>query len=335
MTSGAGRSELPPPGAIAWLEVSGDSADPASGRTRTGPLGMQISPLPHGRNHYWFKGARLRGTRCMWSASTVCGAELYRPARRVVRSAELPVQLLVRAQCDGTVFDPAGEPTRGTLQLVEPGHELREQFRANSHLFTLTVHVSGLGVEPAAVAEMMGQRYPITALQAQLLRSTTDLLRVGSHELSSANTLVGVDRYLAALAGLLLRTAVPEPTPYAEQLESVRERTDAIILDQFADPLLTPSRLAGQLRISLRQLYRAFDGTESPAARIRHCRLNRAAEMLAERSIQAQVERVAQDCGFTSSEYFSRAFRREFGMSPRAYRSAHRSGSPRDRVVDE
>jgi AraC-like DNA-binding protein len=52
--------------------------------------------------------------------------------------------------------------------------------------------------------------------------------------------------------------------------------------------------------------------------------------MLAARSPQPQVERVAQECGFASAEYFSRAFRREFGISPRAYRSAHREqSSPR------
>ena len=45
-------------------------------------------------------------------------------------------------------------------------------------------------------------------------------------------------------------------------------RTDAIIYEQAADPNLTPATIAAQLNISLRQLYRAFNGTESPAARI-------------------------------------------------------------------
>jgi AraC-like DNA-binding protein len=326
MTGSIVRGELPPPGAIAWLEVSPELADSRQQRARTGPIGLQIAPLPNGRGSYWFKGARLRGTRCMWSASTVRGAELYRPPRRLPPSSELPVQLLARVDCEGSVFEPVGEHAGGVLRVVEPGQELREQFRANTHLFTLTVHASGVGVDPVTVAEMTGRRYPLSSLQVQLLRSATDLLRVRPAEFGSPNTLVGIDRYLAALAGLLLRTAVPEPGADAAQLESVRQRTDAIILDQFADPMLSPSRIAEQLSISLRQLYRAFDGTQSPAARIRRCRLNRAAEMLAERSIQAQVERIAQDCGFTSAEYFSRAFRREFGVSPRAYRSARRNG---------
>jgi AraC-like DNA-binding protein len=87
---------------------------------------------------------------------------------------------------------------------------------------------------------------------------------------------------------------------------------------------LTPATIAGQLNVSLRQLYRAFDGSESPAALIRRRRLERAAELLAARRAIVNVESVAQECGFASAEYFSRAFRREFGLSPRAYRSAHR-----------
>src|SRR5213592_3747818 len=81
MVEGPGRFDVPPPGAVAWLDVSSDNPDTWTGRLRTGPLGMQISPLRTGRAPYFFKGARLRGTRCIWSASTLSGAELYRPAR--------------------------------------------------------------------------------------------------------------------------------------------------------------------------------------------------------------------------------------------------------------
>src|SRR5690348_12080392 len=77
----APRFDIPPPGGVAWLEVSAEDSNGATGRARTGPLGLQISPLAQSRAPYFFKGARLRGTRCVWSASTVSGAELLRPAR--------------------------------------------------------------------------------------------------------------------------------------------------------------------------------------------------------------------------------------------------------------
>jgi AraC-like DNA-binding protein len=318
------RLEMPPPGGVAWLDVSAETADSWPGRVRTGPLGLQIAALAGARAPYFFKGARLRGTRCIWSASTVSGAELSRRVRPPGSTPDSAVHILVRADCAGSVFDPVGQVTRGTLRVLDPGHEIREQFVGNTHLFTLNVQRGTIGVEPATMAEMLDQSYDLTPFQAQLLRSAVGLLLSGADELGSSASLVGVDRYLGALAGLLLRTAVRRPGADLELMESIRGRTDTIIFEQAADPLLSPATIAAQINISLRQLYRAFSGTESPAARIRRRRLEHAAELLAARSAPSQVDKIAQECGFISAEYFSRAFRREFGLSPRAYRSAHR-----------
>jgi AraC-like DNA-binding protein len=265
----------------------------------------------------------------------VSGAELSRRAHPAA-ATDQTVHILVRADCAGSVFDPVGQMTRGTLRVISPADEVRELFVGNTHLFTLNVQRATVGVETATLAEMIGQSYDLTPLQAQLLRSAAGLLLTGSDELSTATSLVGVDRYLGAMAGLLLRTSVRSRGNDLEQMESIRARTDTIIFEQAADPLLSPVTIAAQLNISLRQLYRAFSGTESPAARIRRRRLEHAAELLARRAAPSQVERIAQECGFVSAEYFSRAFRREFGLSPRAYRSAHRdrAGAVRASGVD-
>jgi AraC-like DNA-binding protein len=329
MVEAPGRFDLPPPGAVAWLDVSSDNPDTWTGRLRTGPLGLQISPLRHGRAPYFFKGARLRGTRCVWSASTLSGAELYRPARPGGSgSFEGGVHLLARAEGGGSVFDPVGQAA-GILRVFDPADEIAEQFAANSHLYTLNIPLAAIGIDASSIREMRERAYELTPFQSQLLRAAVGLLLVGGDELKASSSLIGVDRYLAALAALLLRTAVRKPGPELAQAEQVRMRTDAIIYEQATDPSLTPATIATQLNISLRQLYRAFNGTESPAARIRRRRLERAAEILAARSGPGHVERVATECGFASAEYFSRAFRREFGLSPRAYRSAHRDSASR------
>ncbi|HJQ44024.1 MAG TPA: helix-turn-helix domain-containing protein [Jatrophihabitantaceae bacterium] len=328
MTDATPRIELPPPGTVAWLSVSAEDSNGATGLVRTGPLGLQIAPLPQSRAPYFFKGARLRGTRSVWSAATVSGAVL----RRVGRGGITPVldgavHILARVEAPGSVFDPGIRGTRGVMRLTEPGDDLNEQLVSNTHLFTLNVHQAGVGIEPSTLSEMTGRTFEITQFQEGLLRSAVGLLTCGAEELITPASLVGIDRYLCALAGLLLRTAVAKPSGEPEQLESVRAKTDAIIFEQAADPQLSPATIAAQLNISLRQLYRAFNQTESPAARIRRRRLERAAELLSARSPQPQVEKVAQECGFASAEYFSRAFRREFGISPRAYRSAHRDAA--------
>lgn len=324
MTEDVHRFEIPPPGGVAWLDVSTEDSNGTLGRTRTGPLGLQITPLTQSRAPYFFKGARLRGTRCIWSASTVSGAELYRPPRSAAQHAEGYVSVLARSDCPGSVFDPLGTSLQGALRVIDPAEAIVEQFVANAHLYTLNVPQAAIGIEPGRLAEMFDRSFELTPFQSQLLRSAVSLLLVGVDELSSSASLVGVDRYLASLTGLLLRTAVRKPAADLEQIASVRARTDAIIYEQAADPLLTPATIAAQLNISLRQLYRAFSGTDSPAARIRSRRLERAAELLSARTVQPHVDKVAQQCGFVSAEYFSRAFRREFGLSPRAYRAAHK-----------
>ncbi|SHG53354.1 AraC-type DNA-binding protein [Jatrophihabitans endophyticus] len=327
MAESPGRYDVPPPGAIAWLDVSAENPDTWSGRLRTGPLGLQIAPMRNARAAYFFKGARLRGTRCVWSASTVSSTELYRPARAAVPAPfDSNVQLLARIDAEGSVFDPAG-PAPAALRVHDPADEITEQFAGNGHLFTLSVPHAVIGLEAPAIKAMADRTYGLSPFQQQLLRSAAGLLVAGGEEFESAASLVGVDRYLAGLAGLLLRTAVSRPGPDLAHVESIRLRTDAIIFEQAADPELTPAIIAAQLNISLRQLYRAFTGTESPASRIRRRRLERAAEILAARSGPGHVERVAVECGFASAEYFSRAFRREFGLSPRAYRSAHRDSA--------
>ena len=310
MVEGAARFDLPPPGAVARLDVSADNPDTFTRRLRTGPLGMQISPLRTGRAPYFFKGARLRGLRCIWSASTLSGAELYRPPRLPIPAAfESGVHLFARAEGGGSVFDPVGVAS-GVLRVYDPADEIADQFTSNSHLYTLTIPLAAIGIDAATIQEMRDRTYDLTPLQAQLLRSAVGLLLVGADELNTSSSLVGVDRYLASLAALLLRTAVRRPGPELVQAEQVRLRTDAIIYEQAADPDLTPASIAAQLNISLRQLYRAFNGTESPAARIRRRRLERAAEILAARSGPGHVEEIALECGFASAEYFSRAFRR-------------------------
>ena len=59
---------------------------------------------------------------------------------------------------------------------------------------------------------------------------------------------------------------------------------------------------------------------QSPAAYIMTCRLLHANDLL--RYSQKNVTQIAISLGFSSSQHFSTAFKRQFGKSPRAYRQA-------------
>lgn len=248
-------------------------------------------------------------------------------------SSDGVVHLLARIDADGSVFDQRG-PSAGTLRVYDPFDEIREQFVANTHVFTLHVPLAAVGLEPAGVRAMRKRAYELSPFQTQLLRGALGLLLAHREELRPESNLGGVDHYLTSLAALLLATTVNRSGPQLAQKEQLRARSEAIIDVRATDPDLTPAHIAAQLNISVRQLYRAFSGRESPAARIRRRRLERAAEILLASSGPGQVERVALECGFTSAEYFSRAFRREFGVSPRAYRRSHRHETVHSLVQD-
>jgi AraC-like DNA-binding protein/effector-binding domain-containing protein len=81
------------------------------------------------------------------------------------------------------------------------------------------------------------------------------------------------------------------------------------------------SILAKHVRLSPFQLHRMFLATagETPKQFGLRLRLSRAAALLL--TERQAVLNIALSCGFRSHEVFTRAFRRRFGMTPRAYRA--------------
>ncbi|PAY08746.1 hypothetical protein CK489_12045 [Bradyrhizobium sp. UFLA03-84] len=110
-------------------------------------------------------------------------------------------------------------------------------------------------------------------------------------------------------------------------IESVLfERARLYIETHLGDFDLTPDRIAQQLRISRSALYRAFESVGGVAGYILRKRLRAAhAELVA--STDRQVQEIAYRHGFKLASDFTRAFRREFGVSPREMRERARRRS--------
>jgi AraC-like DNA-binding protein/quercetin dioxygenase-like cupin family protein len=103
---------------------------------------------------------------------------------------------------------------------------------------------------------------------------------------------------------------------------ALRVQINAFVEEHLADPAMTPQAIADAHHISLRHLQQllAADGT-SPAAWIRHRRLERCRLDLANPRLQARpVQAIAARWGFTDPANFSRLFRAAYGIPPRDYR---------------
>ena len=79
------------------------------------------------------------------------------------------------------------------------------------------------------------------------------------------------------------------------------------------------SRIAAMAPSTLLPVFKKVTGY-SPIDYLLHVRLSKAAEMLLKS--ESPISEIAQDCGFSDSNYFSRQFKKSYGLSPREYRNS-------------
>ena len=91
---------------------------------------------------------------------------------------------------------------------------------------------------------------------------------------------------------------------------------------RIGDPRLSPRAVAAAHGISVRALYKLFEGQHRTVAGwIRHRRLERCRHDLTDTGLTSHpIQRIAGRWGFTDAAHFSRIFRNAYGVSPREYR---------------
>ena len=118
-------------------------------------------------------------------------------------------------------------------------------------------------------------------------------------------------------------------TPEADEAPRHKGQLASRILRRIesdhADPQLSPELVAGQIGVSKRYLQTllAASGT-SFVAELNAVRLDRASDLLSDpRTRGLPVADVAFRTGFLDPGYFTRCFRKRFGITPREWRSGH------------
>jgi AraC-like DNA-binding protein len=157
------------------------------------------------------------------------------------------------------------------------------------------------------------------------IKPLLDLLRDGA-----ADTTPGAQAVFAKLADVLLaqvlRTHLTTVVADGQSGSFLRhdppiELAAALIRDQPARgwTVQTLAREVGMSRTSFATRFRAAIG-ESPMRHLSKVRLSQAASYL--RTADISLDAIAQRTGYASNASLSKAFRREFGASPGAYRAA-------------
>lgn len=109
-------------------------------------------------------------------------------------------------------------------------------------------------------------------------------------------------------------------------IESAFKAISTLVSGEPAPPITLP-QLAEAAHVSPRHLCRIFREAlnMTPLECVSLARLDRAAMLLGRSNLP--INQIAELTGFSSAYYFSKAFRRVYEMSPRAYRKAIRAGA--------
>ena len=141
--------------------------------------------------------------------------------------------------------------------------------------------------------------------------------------LTEEEVAAALEAYFAVLGACL--GDQPHPEPRAVEL---RRQIHHYIETHLLEPSLGPAEIAAAMGISVRHLHRLFLVTGNTLGeyirtrRLKGCHTDLANPRMRERTITE----IAFFWGFSDSAHFSHSFRKEFGISPRAFRAQALAG---------
>lgn len=155
------------------------------------------------------------------------------------------------------------------------------------------------------------------------MRSTFDRLLAEHRSPSPASTAM-VTALMNECLVLVFRRLCGHPDCHLPWLDALEDPRMAAVLEAILEDPARPftlDLLAERALMGRSAFAEAFHATfgRTPMAFVREVRLRRAADIL--RSTRLPVDSVAVRVGFASRSHFSRAFRKQFGLSPTAFRA--------------
>lgn len=215
----------------------------------------------------------------------------------------------------------SGQPTHtttpGRIHVIDNSepwhtHTTHRTRRASIQVLRQDLHLSDRQLE-----QVLADRLIWAPWQTQLVLHHCQTIQQSTRSADYSYDPIGLDRYLAALAELVIRSAAgihtDEPRTAAERHQRALRYIDA----HLADPTLTPDSIAADQHISTRQLARCFPAGQTITDTIRRIRLEQAHLRLADpRYTTLGIAQIAHQCGFLAAAHFSRTYKDHYGHTP-------------------
>ena len=165
--------------------------------------------------------------------------------------------------------------------------------------------------------ELLGQPIYMREGWSAPLASMLETISLGGDEYPAPRPVIA--EQLGTLLAFATRSREPASVRPADRLaQKIMRRIEA----GFADPELTPERVAAEFKISKRYMQSLLANSGTSFVReLNAVRLDRASELLTDPlSRSLSISEVAFRCGFLDPAYFRRQFRKRFDATPRAWR---------------
>lgn len=294
------------------------------------PWSVHVTPTPAvGRfratvQRWWIDDLALVDVTCGSTSGTRHRQQLAET------DGEFLVALIIRAGRE-TVWQDGGAARLGPGGVVVWDSTRTARFAVDGQLVKRS-----LLVPRAALAEVSGQAWttPGVALDGsapavRLLCEYLDALTGMLPELGPAATLAARNATLELFVGAVRPAECPGAPVGTVGDPVLRAAMERYIDRHLAGPAITPDGIARAHGVSVRTVNRIFNTTgETLGAVIRSRRLARARGDLA--TGNEPIAKIAHRWGFFDSSHFNRAFKSQYGITPREYRVGVGSGQERD-----
>lgn len=221
--------------------------------------------------------------------------------------------------CDRSLNVPAGAPF--VLSLGEQLHIDRDQ---DDDRVVLLLSRDRFGRIAHLLEAVKGMVLP--AVQGRLLADYMLVLKRNLPDLAAED----LARFPAAVEAMLAACLAPS----AERLSTARRQIELTLMERvrqavrrnLRSPSLGPDKLCRETAMSRSQLYRVLEGEGGVAHYIQRRRLSESFSILCDASNTYPIAKIAEALCFADALSFTRAFRQEFGVTPREVRAAGVAG---------